>query len=366
MLTWTAIFAVLVLLLWLLREVLTPFLIAAVLAYVLNPVVGKLQAKTGGRLSRNWASSVVIFGFVLLVLGLVMLVAPIVLQDLPKIRALLPSLLDALNLHLSPWLQSLGLPISLELESVKKLVAEWMHEGSGDGANKVFGHIASTLLAGGAAIFALLGNLLLIPLVLFYLLIDWPRVLAGAVALVPIPWQERFVQLGHEVDEVLGQYLRGQLSVMLVMACFYSLGLMLGGLQLALPIGVFTGLAMCVPYVGYGLGLVLALLAATLQFGLLKAGLLVGIVYGLGQVLENFYLTPKWVGERIGLHPALVIFALMAFGHLLGFTGMLIALPLSAILYVLWQHVYRQYRASPLYRGQVPLLRHEHERTDEK
>jgi predicted PurR-regulated permease PerM len=136
------------------------------------------------------------------------------------------------------------------------------------------------------------------------------------------------------------------------MAVFYSVGLMLGGLQLALPIGVFTGLAMFVPYVGYGLGLALALLAAVLQLGLVKAGIVVGVVYGLGQVLESFYLTPKWVGERIGLHPVLVIFALMAFGQLLGFTGMLIALPLSAVLFVLWQHVHQHYRASALYLGQ--------------
>lgn len=353
-LNWGAIFAVFVLLLWLLGNVLTPFLIAAVLAYVLNPLVGKLQKRSGQRLSRSVASTLVILLFLLLALGLLMLVAPIVLQDLPKIRALIPTLLDSLNGQISPWLQKMGLPISLEVDTLKAMLASWVHDGSGETAGKLLGQIANTLWAGSSVFLAVLGNVLLIPLVLFYLLLDWPRLVAGTVALVPMPLQEKFCQLGREVDEVLGQYLRGQLSVMLVMAGFYSVGLMLGGLQLALPIGVFTGLAMFVPYVGYGLGLVLALLAATLQFGLLKAGIVVGVVYGLGQLLESFYLTPKWVGERIGLHPVLVIFALMAFGQLLGFTGMLIALPLSAVLFVLWQHVHRQYRASALYLGRSP------------
>jgi predicted PurR-regulated permease PerM len=343
--------AALALFLWQLGTVLTPFLIAAVLAYVLNPLVGKLQKSSRQRLSRNAASTIVILLFLLLVLGLFALVAPIVLQDLPKIRALIPVLLDSISNQLSPWLAKLGLPIRLEVDTLKTLIANWVSDGSGDSAGKLLTQIASTLWTGSSVFFALLGNALLIPLVLFYLLVDWPRLVAGTVDLVPLPWQEKFQQLGQEVDEVLGQYLRGQISVMLVMAGFYSAGLMLGGLQLALPIGVFTGLAMFVPYVGYGVGLVLALLAATLQFGLLKAGLVVGLVYGLGQVLESFYLTPKWVGERIGLHPVLVIFALMAFGQLFGFTGMLIALPLSAILFVLWQHLHQQYRASPLYLG---------------
>jgi predicted PurR-regulated permease PerM len=351
-LAWGGILAALLLLLWLLGNVLTPFLIAAVLAYALNPVVGKLQAKSRGRISRSVASTLVIGLFMLLVLGLLALVAPIVLQDLPKIRALIPGVLDSIDAQVLPWLKSLGLPIGLEVDTLRELLATWVSDGSGDTAGKILSQLANTLWAGSGVFFAILGNALLIPLVLFYLLLDWPRLVAAAVALVPRPWQEKFRQLGQEVDEVLGQYLRGQISVMLVMAGFYSVGLMLGGLQLALPIGVFTGLAMFIPYVGYGLGLLLALVAATLQFGLLKAGLVVGVVYGLGQLLESFYLTPKWVGERIGLHPVLVIFALMAFGKLLGFTGMLIALPLSAILFVLWQHLYQHYRASALYLGQ--------------
>ena len=217
--TWCAIVAVFALLLWKLGTVLTPFLIAAVLAYVLNPLVGKLQ-KRSPRLSRSAASTIVIVLFLLLVLSLLALVAPIVLQDLPKIRALIPWVLDSLSHQLGPVLNKLGLPIKLEAETLKHLLANWMGDGSDENSSKLLTQIVSTLWTGSSVFLAFIGNALLIPLVLFYLLLDWPRLLARAVDLVPLPWQEKFSQLGREVDEVLGQYLRGQLSVMLVMACF--------------------------------------------------------------------------------------------------------------------------------------------------
>jgi predicted PurR-regulated permease PerM len=152
-----------------------------------------------------------------------------------------------------------------------------------------------------------------------------------------------------ETDEVLGQYLRGQLIVMGALALFYTIGLALVGLKLALPIGVFTGLAVFVPYLGYGLGLVLALLAAALQFQDLPGVVLVVVVYGVGQVIESMWLTPKLLGERIGLHPIAVIFALMAFGHLFGFVGILVALPASAVLLVALRRARRWYENSGLY-----------------
>jgi len=242
----------------------------------------------------------------------------------------------------------------LEMDSIKTLLATWINTSDSASMTRLLGHLTSTLVLGGSVFFSVLANLLLIPLVLFYLLVDWDRLVAACVHLVPLPWRDTFIRLGREVDQVLGQYLRGQLSVMLVMAGFYACGLLLAGYQLALPIGVFTGLAMFIPYVGYGLGLVLALLAGSLQLGLLQAGISVAIVYGLGQVLESFYLTPKWVGERIGLHPVMVIFALMAFAQALGFVGMLVALPVSAVLFVLWQELRGRYLQSALYTGRRP------------
>jgi predicted PurR-regulated permease PerM len=159
------------------------------------------------------------------------------------------------------------------------------------------------------------------------------------------------VSFTREADEVLGQYLRGQLLVMLVLAVFYSVGLALFGLDLALPIGIFTGLAVFVPYLGFGLGLVLATLAGLLQFASIKAVVMVAVVYGLGQVVESFFLTPRMVGERIGLHPLIVIFALLAFGQLFGFVGVLVALPASAVLLVAARRLQSTYFASKLYQS---------------
>jgi predicted PurR-regulated permease PerM len=190
----------------------------------------------------------------------------------------------------------------------------------------------------------------LIPVALFYLLSDWDRVVASVVELVPPAWRPRYDAFMHECDEVLGQYLRGQLLVMLALAVFYSVGLGLFGLELALPIGVFTGLAVFVPYLGFGLGLLLALLASLLQFASLKALVMVGVVFGTGQWVESFLLTPRLVGERIGLHPLAVIFALLAFGQTLGFIGVLIALPASAVLLVALRRLRQGYLDSALYR----------------
>ncbi len=153
----------------------------------------------------------------------------------------------------------------------------------------------------------------------------------------------------HDSDLVLGEYLRGQLLVMLALALFYAVGLSLFGLELALPIGVFTGLAVFVPYLGFGLGLLLALLAGLLQFASAQAVLMVAVVFGLGQLIESFVLTPRLVGERIGLHPLAVILALMAFGQVMGFVGVLIALPASAVLLVALRRLRHRYLNSDLY-----------------
>ncbi|NBS46951.1 MAG: AI-2E family transporter, partial [Betaproteobacteria bacterium] len=156
----------------------------------------------------------------------------------------------------------------------------------------------------------------------------------------------------HECDEVLGQYLHGQLMVMGLMALFYAVGLSLFGLHIALPVGVFTGLAMFVPYLGFGLGLLLALIAGLLQFEPVTALLMVALVFGLGQLVESMLLTPRLVGERIGLHPLAVIFALLAFGELFGVVGVLVALPASAVLLVALRRLRAQYLQSNLYRGE--------------
>ena len=194
-------------------------------------------------------------------------------------------------------------------------------------------------------------DLVLVPVVMFYLLLDWPDLIARLGRLVPPRHRAGVDGFVAECDLVLGQYLRGQLLVMLVLAAFYTSALALARFELALPVGVFTGLAIFIPYLGFGLGALLALLAAVLQFASLYGVVAVAVIYGVGQVLESFVLTPRLVGERIGLHPIAVIFALLAFGHLFGFVGVLLALPSGALVLVALRRLRRLYVASRLYRG---------------
>jgi predicted PurR-regulated permease PerM len=205
---------------------------------------------------------------------------------------------------------------------------------------------------GGSVALAIVGNAVLIPVALFYLLMDWDRFVARLLEFVPPQLRESVDSFTSEADSIMGQYLRGQLLVMLIMAVFYTIGMFMFGLDLALPIGIFTGVAMFIPYVGFGLGMLLGLMAGLLQFASVKALVMVAAVFGVGQILESFYLTPRLVGERIGLHPLAVIFALMAFGQLFGFVGVLIALPASAVLLVAIRRVKARYMSSRLYRGQ--------------
>ena len=345
---WCSIAVLMMLALWLLGPVLTPFVVAAVLAYALTPLVNKLDSLGKGRMPRVLAVIVVELLFILAALSLVLLIIPIVAKEIPLIREQLPLLLDKLSTGLKPWLAQFGIKASFDLGSLKALALKYLNANYED----MFGSLLSSLKLGGSVALTLIGNAVLIPVALFYLLMDWDKFVGRLLKLVPQPMRKAFDGFTDEADSVLGQYLRGQLLVMLAMAAFYAIGLALFGLDLALPIGIFTGLAMFIPYVGFGIGLVLAVLAGLLQFASIKAIVMVAVVYGVGQLVESLILTPRLVGERIGLHPLAVIFALLAFGQVFGFVGVLIALPASAVLLVAIRRVEARYMASKLYKGQ--------------
>jgi predicted PurR-regulated permease PerM len=187
--------------------------------------------------------------------------------------------------------------------------------------------------------------------VLFYLLLDWPYLLVRIRTLLPRRWEPDVMRLASEIDALLSQFLRGQLLVMFILAAYYATALAIAGFDVALPVGILTGLLIFIPYVGYGIGLLLAIASAMLQFEPGYGLLAVAIIYGTGQVVEGFFLTPRLVGERIGLHPLAVIFALMAFGQVFGFVGVLIALPASAALLVGLKRLRSRYLASDFYRA---------------
>jgi predicted PurR-regulated permease PerM len=346
-LAWTGLTGVVALVLWLLGPVLMPFVVAAVLAYVLSPLVRGSQRVCGGRLPRLAAVVLVEVFFLLLLVALFTLLIPILAHELPRMRDQVPMLVERLQTDIAPWLQAKGIPVMLDSASIKAFVLQTFNTSFDDG----FKQALTSLRIGGSVALAVVGNLVLIPVVLFYLLADWQRFVRHVEALVPMPARSAYDSFVTECDDVLGQYLRGQLSVMALLAVYYSVALWGFGLELALPIGVFTGLAVFVPYVGYGVGLALAILAGVLQFAPSEALLMVAVVYGAGQLIESFVLTPRLVGERIGLHPLHVIFALMAFGQLFGFVGVLVALPASAVLLVAIRRLRAQYQASALYRG---------------
>jgi predicted PurR-regulated permease PerM len=191
----------------------------------------------------------------------------------------------------------------------------------------------------------------LIPLVLFYLLVDWNILVNKVGQLIPRKYIAKTQEIALEIDAVLAEFLRGQLSVMLLMSMVYSAGLWLAGLEVAVPIGILSGLLGFIPYLGFGLGLILGLFSALLQFGNITDIIPVLVVFGLGQIVESMVLTPYLVGDRIGLHPLVVIFALMAGGQLFGFAGVLLALPVSAALAVGFRHAKQTYLTSQFYNG---------------
>ena len=343
-LVWCALALGAALLLWLLAPVLTPFVVAAVLAYALHPAVEVLVAR---RVPRLAAVIVVEVLAILLLLALLLLLVPVIAKELPLLREQIPLLIERINTSLTPWLAQHGIHVALDSASIKAFVLKALDANLED-------WVATALTSariGGSALLALLGNAFLMPVVLFYLLADWNHLVQRLQDLIPPALRERVLGFLDECDTVLGQYLRGQLIVMAALAVYYSAALALAGFDLALPVGLFTGLAVFIPYLGFGVGLALALLAGVLQFGSWYAVGAVAAVYGTGQLLESFVLTPRLVGERIGLAPLAVIFALLAFGHLFGFVGVLIALPVSAVLLVALRRARNAYLASRLYQG---------------
>ncbi len=334
--------------LWLFAPILTPFVIGAGLAYLGDPLVDRLQ-RAG--LSRSFG--VVVVFVVLTLLGLIgtLLVVPMLYQQTVALIAKIPDLLN--------WVQNTGLPrlgivlpadVHLDPQGLKQIVSEnW--QTSGDLIRALWRNLSKS----GALFAAVVANLLLIPVVSFYLLRDWDNLVAWIAKMIPPRHLPLVQQLSRETDQVLGSFLRGQLSVMLALTVLYSVGLALAGLKLALVIGFVAGMLSFVPYLGFAVGFIAAALAMLAQEQSLLPLVWVALVFGIGQVLESMWLTPTLVGDKIGLHPVAVIFALMAGGQLFGFVGILIALPGSAVIAVLLRHFKNEWLKSPLYSAGTPL-----------
>jgi len=339
---WIAIASAAGFLVWLLSPILAPFLFAVILAYICDPLVGRLERR---RVPHALAVVLVLLLVLAVLVGLVLVVLPVFFKEARLLMEKLPGFVAWFNENAAPWLKAhFDIQLALDGDLAKQLVREFISENE-----DLAKHLLGSLRVGGQVLLAVLVNVLLVPVVLFYLLSDWHPLLERVDQLIPRRVYAQVRTIAGEIDDVLAQWLRGQLLVVAIMSAYYAATLWLTGLEFALPIGILTGLAVVVPYVGIFFGVVLATITALLGAGGLTVVLWVWLAIGVGQVLEGMVITPKVVGERIGLHPVAVIFALLAFGQVFGFFGVLLALPASAALLVGLRHLRAAYLAGPLY-----------------
>ena len=327
-------------------SLLTTFLAAFILAYVLRPVYLRLISLRSP--SALAAISTIILALAA-ILGLFALIVTVLQSEIPLIREQLPAWLTHLQNNLQPYIDKLALKI--DLAQTRELIQTKISQQLSENANTLINSSLSALLASTQSILSGLVNFLLIIFVMFYLLTEWDHFLEKIQHIVPRKSLETTNTIAREIDELLSQYLRGQLIVIIYLAIYYCVALSILDITGALALGLFTGIAVFIPYIGFALGFILALLSAILQAESAVPIIGVLIIFGLGQLIESLFLTPKFVGERIGLHPVLVVFALILFGSWFGFFGILLALPLSAILIVLTRHGFERYQQSSWYRN---------------
>jgi predicted PurR-regulated permease PerM len=338
---WLAAAAFAVAAIYLLSPILTPFLLAAILAYICNPLVSRMTRR---RVPRTLAVILVLLLLATAFIVLLLVLLPLLIRQVRAIADQAPVYVDWLRTAVAPRLEQF-FGVQLETVMVRDWVASHMAEIR-DFALKLL----PSLKSGGLAVVGFLVSLVLVPVVLFYFLRDWDALIDGIDRMVPRRWHAQVTTLAAEIDAVLGQFLRGQLLVMLGMALFYTIGLWFAGLDYALSVGMLAGLVTFVPYLGVIFGVVLATLTGLLQFQELMPLIWVWAVFVAANLVEGYVLVPWLVGDRIGLHPVAVIFALLAFGSLFGFFGVLLALPVSAALLVWGRHLRRDYLESGMYR----------------
>ena len=330
-------------LVYLLSPILSPFLIGALLAYLSDPLADRLEARG---LSRTGAVVIVFLVLSALVVVALLLLLPHLLTQIQLMIERVPRVIEILNTELFPFIEAnLGVEVGRpDLKQVASILTQhWQATGS------IATAVLSSVTQSGLAVVAWLANLVLIPVVTFYLLRDWDLMMERIRELLPRNIEPVVSLWARECDQVLGAFMKGQLVVMLVLGVIYAIGLALLGVDLALLLGITAGLASIVPYLGVIVGIVSSGVAAYVQLQDPMILLGVAVVFGVGQVLEGMVLTPKLVGDRIGLHPVAVIFAIMAGGQLFGFVGVLLALPVAAVIRVLLSHLHRGYVASHLY-----------------
>ena len=338
----TSLILIFSVLIYLLSPVLTPFLIAAIISYLFNPVVDKL---TSCHIPRTLSVTIAFIIILLILLSFIFLIVPIMEKQITVFVKRIP--------EINKWLANIAWPIinkhfhikdQINLDHIKNILLEHI-DTSGGILNKTWKMASHS----GSALIAFLTNLMLIPVLIFYLLCDWNKLIKRIKELLPKRSEKKIMSLVRECGDVLAAFFRGQLLVMLCLGIIYGAGLFAIGLEIGLLIGIIAGLLSIVPYLGFTCGILLAIFASLIQFHNLLHLFLVLIVFGVGSITESFILIPWLVGDHVGLHPLAVIFAIMAFGKLFGFIGVLLAVPISAIIMVFLRQFHKDYLNSCYY-----------------
>ena len=350
---WLGIFVVTGSLLYILAPVLTPFMVAAVLAYIGDPLVDKLETckfpKTKWTLPRSVAVSVVFVGLTSIATAILIILLPMFERQMGVLLASLPKYLDLIQESVVPWLST---QMGIEFENIDAATVQTTLLANWQSAGGIANNIIQSITRSGMTLLAWAANIGLIIVVTFYLLRDWDGLIANIRGLLPRKNEAVIVELTRQSDQVISAFFRGQLLVMAALALVYSVGLSIIGLDVAILIGLLAGVVSFVPYLGFIVGILVAGIAAGLQFQDVDHLFYVLIVFGVGQALEGMLLTPLLVGDKIGLHPVAVIFAVLAGGQLFGFFGILLALPVAAVIMVILRYIHDRYKDSHLY--QIP------------
>ena len=345
---WLAAFLVFVLFLYIFRSILLPFVAGMALAYLLDPVADRLE-RLG--LSRLLATAFILLTFVVLFTVALLLIVPVLSQQLNGLLERLPNYISTLRSLVAdsenPVIKRL---VGEGAESIQTNLDDLLREGAG-----WLSTLLGSVWAGGQALLDVLSLLVITPIVAFYLLLDWDRMTDKVRSWLPRDHRETIEGIGGDINEAIAGFVRGQGSVCLILGTYYAIGLSAAGLNFGLLIGMFSGIVSFIPFVGSLLGLLLAFGVALVQFwpDFWWIALIVGI-FASGQFIEGNFLQPKLVGESVGLHPVWLMFALSAFGLLMGFTGLLIAVPVAAALGVLVRFALGRYLESPFYKGHPP------------
>ena len=337
-------------LLYLLAPILLPFVAGALLAYLGDPLVDRLES---WRISRTLSVVVVFLVILIVILPIVLYLVPLLESQIKLLIAKTPGYIDWVMVNLEPTLQeTFGINIpSLEIEQLKSTIKEQFSNAGG-----FFKGLINTVKQSGFIVASWAANLFLIPVITFYLLRDWDHLVAYIHDLLPREVEPTISMLAKQSDDVLGAFLRGQMLVMLSLGTIYAIGLKIVGLEFSLLIGMLAGLLSFIPYMGLIVGVIVAGIAVMLQTQDPSNLLWVGAVFIVAQMIEGTVLTPLLVGDRIGLHPVAVIFSVLAGGQLFGFFGILLALPVFAIIAVVMRHLHKSYKDSDLYGSPLEAL----------